>query len=49
MDEIAIYDSLQECLLTDDELAAGIEAWTHLADPFPRWNVTVEEALSART
>ena len=48
MDEIAIYDSLQDCLLTDEEMAAGIEAWKHFQDPFPPWNVSVEETLSAR-
>ncbi len=49
MDEIAIYDSLQECLLTDDDHAAGIEAWKNFPDPFPPWNLEVEEALSARS
>ena len=49
MDEIAIYDSLQECLLTDEEYAAGIEAWKSLQDPFPKWNLSVDEAISAGT
>ena len=49
MDEIAIYDSLQECLLTDKECSAGIESWQSFQDPFPRWNLSVDEALSART
>ncbi|HBE69816.1 MAG TPA: hypothetical protein DDW52_16850 [Planctomycetaceae bacterium] len=48
MDEIAIYDSLQACLLTDEEYAAGIEAWQGFSDPFPRWDVSVEQALAAR-
>ncbi len=39
MDEIAIYDSLQACLLTDHELTAGPETWAGLADPFPAWNI----------
>ncbi len=47
MDEIAIYDSLQECLLTDEELAAGIESWQGFDDPFPKWNVSLEETLAA--
>ena len=47
-DEIAIYDSLQECLLTDVEMAAGIDAWQRLDDPFPKWSLTVEEALAAQ-
>lgn len=49
MDEIAIYDSLQECLLTDAELSEGIEAWKRFPDPFPRWNLSVDEALAARS
>lgn len=48
MDEIAIYDSLQACLLTDEEYAAGIEAWQGFADPFPRWDVSIEQALAVR-
>ena len=45
MDEIAIYDSLQECLLTDQELSLGPQAWATFADPFPKWNRTVDELL----
>ena len=48
MDEIDLYDSLQECLLTDDELALGIEAWRTLEDPFPKWNIGVQDALAAQ-
>jgi len=39
MDELALYDSLQECLLTDDELACGPAHWQTFSDPFPPWNV----------
>ncbi|MEM7559975.1 MAG: GTP-binding protein [Planctomycetota bacterium] len=48
MDELAIYDSLQACLLTDEELDEGIEAWIQYSDPFPRWDISVEAALAAR-
>ncbi len=48
MDEIAIYDSLQECLLTDEEFSAGMEAWQAFSDPFPKWNVSIDDALAAR-
>ena len=48
INEIAIYDSLQKCLLTDEEYAEGIEAWKCLPDPFPKWNLSVEEALSSQ-
>ena len=49
MDELAIYDSLQECLLTDEEFSQGVEAWLNLPDPFPQWKITVDEALAAQT
>ncbi|MEQ8661900.1 MAG: GTP-binding protein, partial [Gammaproteobacteria bacterium] len=34
--------ALDACLLDDDELAAGAEAWRELPDPFPRW---IEESV----
>ena len=37
MDEIELYDSLQECLLTDEEMAQGINEWKVFPDPFPNW------------
>lgn len=40
MDELALYDSLQTCLLTDDEISQGPQAWQDLADPFPLWDIT---------
>lgn len=49
VDENAINESLEECLLTDDELSAGIEAWMRIPDPFPQWNMTVDEALAVNT
>ena len=48
LDETAINDSLEECLLTDEELEAGIEAWKQFSDPFPQWKLSVDEALAAR-
>lgn len=47
MDEIELYESLQECLLTDEEMSLGIEAWLEFDDPFPEWNVQLENALAA--
>ena len=47
MDELELYDSLQACLLTDEEMAQGIEAWLEFDDPFPDWNVQLENALAA--
>ena len=49
MDEIDIYDSLQECLLTEAEYAAGAKTWSNFPDPFPKWNLSVDEAISAGT
>jgi G3E family GTPase len=47
MDELEIYDSLQECLLTDQEMAFGPAAWASFPDPFPKWNRTVEDLLAS--
>ncbi len=49
MDEIDLYDSLQECLLTDHELATGVEHWQGYDDPFPPWNRSVEDFLELAT
>jgi G3E family GTPase len=43
MDEAAIRAGLDGCLLTDDELAAGPEAWAAFEDPFPVWGVRGED------
>lgn len=47
MDEPVIRNALEECLLTDEEYAEGIHAWQCLEDPFPPWNLTIDEAVSA--
>jgi hypothetical protein len=39
MDETASYDSLQQCLLSDAELAAGPALWHTLSDPFLVWKL----------
>ena len=49
MNETAIDEALEKCLLTDSEVAEGIEAWMKLDDPFPAWNLTIEEALAANS
>jgi len=36
MDDVALYDSLIECLLTDEEMAKGPEHWATFQDPFPK-------------
>ncbi|MGQ7247810.1 zinc metallochaperone GTPase ZigA [Halomonas sp. V046] len=37
LDESGLRRALGACLLSDDELAAGREAWLALDDPFPVW------------
>lgn len=39
MDELELYDSLQACLLTDDEMALGPAVWQEFSDPFPSWEI----------
>lgn len=38
MDEEAIISAFDQCLLTDEELALGIEGWSSLPDPFSPWS-----------
>ena len=38
MDEQALRARLDECLLTDAEMAMGPQAWTQWDNPFPGWN-----------
>lgn len=37
LDEARFTAALNDCLLTDDELAKGREYWLSLDDPFPTW------------
>lgn len=37
LDEVSLTAALDECLLTDDELAEGPEAWADYEDPFEPW------------
>ncbi len=43
MDKEALMAKFDACLLTDAEIALGMEAWCNLADPFPKWAVQLEE------
>ncbi len=38
-----IFADLDQCLLTDEELAAGPEAWASYHDPIPAWDVSEAE------
>ena len=37
LDEAALRARLHECLLTDEEMAAGEQAWASMPDPFAAW------------
>ena len=42
-DESAIRAQLDACLLTDEEMALGQEAWLNFEDPFPVWRFAEDE------
>ncbi|WP_318153421.1 zinc metallochaperone GTPase ZigA [Halomonas sp. ML-15] len=37
LDKDKLREALDACLLSDAELAAGVEVWRRLPDPFPAW------------
>ncbi|HEY7773980.1 MAG TPA: zinc metallochaperone GTPase ZigA [Marinagarivorans sp.] len=43
LDKQAICDALDECLLTDEQVAAGESLWRTLPDPFPIWEEATDE------
>jgi hypothetical protein len=43
MDEAALRQAFDACLLNDAELAAGPEAWVRYEDPFPQWAIDEDE------
>lgn len=49
MDEATLRAGLDDCLLSDRELAAGPSAWMRLPDPMPSWSADAdaESALDA--
>lgn len=47
LDPAALTARVNQCLLTDDELAAGQNVWANYPDPFPRWIVQSEEPEAA--
>lgn len=38
LNESRMRQALDDCLLSDDELAAGMAHWQTLPDPFPAWH-----------
>ncbi|MFP6559079.1 zinc metallochaperone GTPase ZigA [Paraburkholderia sp. B3] len=47
MDERAMRQRLDACLLTDAEMAEGPQAWGGFADPFPAWGARMPEEAGA--
>ena len=43
MDEASLRAQLDRCLLSDEELAEGPEAWARYTDPFPSWEPSDDE------
>ena len=37
LDQKAMTEALDQCLLTEDELVKGKQYWLSLNDPFPAW------------
>jgi G3E family GTPase len=47
LDEGALRAHLDACLLSDDELAAGPDAWVRYVDPMPPWTTSDDPAQTA--
>jgi hypothetical protein len=43
MDEPALRQAFDACLLSDAELAAGEKVWASFDDPFPAWSIDESE------
>jgi G3E family GTPase len=43
MDEAALRQAFDACLLNDAELAAGAETWVIYTDPFPAWTIDEDD------
>jgi len=42
LDKVALTAQFDACLLTDNELALGMDAWRAFPDPFPSWSVNTQ-------
>ncbi len=42
-----VFNILDGCLLTDEEMAGGVEAWTKLVDPFGEWDFSLESGIES--
>jgi G3E family GTPase len=43
MDETVLRSGFDACLLTDEEMESGPEAWRNLPDPFPAWSFAPDD------
>lgn len=43
MNQAAIIAAFDACLLTDAEIALGMDAWRQFSDPFPAWSVNMPQ------
>ncbi len=43
LDKQAVFDQLDACLLSDEDMLKGKAYWQTLADPFPAWDQTEEQ------
>ncbi len=43
MDEALLRERLSQCLLTEAELALGMQNWSAFNDPFPHWGTAADE------
>lgn len=43
LDEPGMREALEQCLLSDDEMALGERGWRRLPDPFPAWDIPQPE------
>ncbi|RHX89170.1 zinc metallochaperone GTPase ZigA [Leptospira stimsonii] len=46
MNEDGIRELLNNCLLTDEEMLLGQKRWSSFSDPFPNWEIDIEEEFS---
>ncbi|MDZ4097609.1 MAG: zinc metallochaperone GTPase ZigA [Methylophilaceae bacterium] len=44
MNKAALIESFDACLLTNEELALGMDKWKSFTDPFPVWQVQVQDS-----
>lgn len=47
MDKVALTAQFDACLLSESEIALGMEAWRELPDPFPKWATIQNEVIEA--